>query len=171
MSDDAAAAFPWRLIVGALAMVLSLALAAFAWAGRDSADQLSSTSGVETHQLTVDQAACLRFGLVTSRSDTSQLGLLLASYSTLDPGAADLLRSEIRELDEIGGDFPDADFRLVNSVAMAADADALVLARGNVITFRSVVNQRVEALSETEKVCRQVAGFDTTALDVTGDAT
>jgi hypothetical protein len=163
-----ASTFPWRFAIGAAAMGLSLCLAAVVWAGRGTADEARPDGDGEHHQLTAEQAACLRFGLVTSRSDTRHLSLLLGSYSTLDPTAENLLHAEVRDLDEIGGDFPDADFRLINSVSDAADADAVVLARGGTIVYRSAVNRRAQSLTEAEAACRDLADFDTTSLRVVG---
>jgi hypothetical protein len=149
-------------------MAVSLCLAAIAWAGRGSADEAPSNGAGEHHQLTADQAACLRFGLVASRSDTRHLSMLLAAYSTLDPTAEKLLHAEVRDLDEIGGDFPEADFRLINSVSDAADADAVVLARVGTIVFRSAVNRRAQSLADADAACRDIAQFDTTSLRVVG---
>jgi hypothetical protein len=147
-------------------MGVSLCMALLAWADRGDADVQAAQVPGEQHQLGPDQAACLRYGLVTTRSETRSLTVVLGSYSTLDPTAADLLRTEVRELDAIGGDYPEADFRLINAVAAAADADALVLARGSTVVYRSTVTGRGQALSEVEAACREIAAFDTTELRV-----
>jgi hypothetical protein len=160
------------LLTCSLVVAGSMSVAVIAWAGHDQQAEQPPGDGSHTHQLTPDQAACLRFGFVTSRSAARQLGTVLGSYSTIDPEAASQLRREVDALDEISADNPDADYRLVASIAASADAGAAVLVIGGLETYREAVAERAQAIAQAEELCRTLAGFDTSTLTLTeaGDA-
>jgi hypothetical protein len=154
---------PWRLLLCSLSVVGSILLAALAWIGHDAAETPTAVPE-RTHQLTTDQATCLRFGFITRRSDARQLGTVLGSYSTIDPDAAVQLRSEVKGLDEISAENPNADYRLVGSIAASADAGAAVLLIGGLQGYREAVAERAQAIAQTAGLCRTLAGFDTSTL-------
>jgi hypothetical protein len=158
----------WRLAACVTAVTASILLSVVAWAGHNSVPP-SSAGTASHHRLTADQAACLRFGFITSRSDARQLGTVLGSYSTLDPKAAVQLRDEVDALDEISADNPDADYRLVARIAASADAGAAVLLAGGSESYRGMVAERAQAIFQTEQLCRSLAGFDTSTLTLTQD--
>lgn len=155
---------PWRLITASVAVVVSLGIAGLGWSLRTS--DSSDGSGAGRHDLSTDQAACLWFGLVAARSDAHHLGVTLGSYSTIDPGAAARLRVEVAELDAIPWSFPAADYRLIQSMSASADAGAVILANGGLVTYREVVSGRSAAMAKTAELCRDLAGFDITSLTV-----
>ena len=160
------AGVPWRLLVGVPVVAASLVLAWLAWTHRLEPTAAPIASSTATHDLTADQAACLRFGLIVHRSEAHELTLELGKYSTLDPDASLRLRDEIAELDRVGAEYPTADYRIVGSVADSADASALVLARGHVVTFQSAVAGRSAALARTAALCTDLTGVDTVNLQV-----
>jgi hypothetical protein len=157
---------PWRLITAGVAVVVSVVIAGLGWSVHGSDARHRSAAG--PNDLSIDQAACLRFGLVAARSDAYHLGVALGSYSTIDPDAAARLREEVAALDALPSSFPAADYRLIRSMSESADAGSLVLANGGLVTYRELVSSRSAAMAKTAELCHDLAGFDTAALSVDG---
>lgn len=120
----------------------------------------------ELHLLNVDQAACLRFAIIIRRSEAHEVTLDLGRYQTLDPHAGKRVAEEVAALDELGPDYPEADYRLIRTFATTADEGARVLAGNGSLTFRDAAAGRSQAIAESGFACDGIASFDVETLEV-----
>ncbi len=118
---------------------------------------------VETHELTQDQAACLRFGLVERRFDFTVPVRQGGEGSVLRAGLLQALDSELAAIDAIAASYPEADYRIIDAFADVGDESAALLS-GNATYLNSVseaLGYRKEAVTAARDVCLEVAGLDT----------
>lgn len=148
------------LIAGTVIAVASVVLALLSWSGRVNDLVAAAPESGELHELTVDQAACLQFAIILDRSEAQAVSPDLGRRRTLDPLAGKRVADEIVALDDLGRDFPAADYRLIRTLSATADASARVLASIGKVTFRSAATGRSRTIAESADACRELADFD-----------
>ncbi len=156
----------WALLAMGVITVVVLVVAVAMWANDDYESTLLA---VETHELTQDQAACLRFGLIERRFDATvpvRQGGGASTFrggSTLRPGLQQALDNEITAIDAIASSYPEADYRIINAFADVGDESAALLSGNG--TYINSVSEALDFRKETggtaRDVCLEVAGFDT----------
>ncbi len=141
--------------------VLALAAAVAVWTS-DEDSELTSLLAAETHGLTEDQAACLRFGLVESRfTATTPNRTPRFSLRSIWSRALD---AEISGLDAIAANYPAAHYRIIVAINKIADASALIVS-GNIRQgFSDPLEERADLVASARDVCSDVAHFDTERL-------
>ncbi len=149
------------LVAVAFFTVIALVVAVVALVRSGDSDP-TSLLATETHGLTEDQAACLRFSLVESRftatrpNRTPEYGLSSAWSRALD--------AEISGLDAIATNYPAAHYRIVVAINEIADASAVVVS-GNIRQgFSDPLAERADLIASARDVCSDVASFDTERL-------
>jgi hypothetical protein len=159
-------------LVAALAVGAALAVAAGWWSwterGYEHAppSQTADRDGASVPRgLSVDQAACTKFGLVVMRTQTAIPSVALLG---IDPERRDFtawLPAEVSDLDAIAREYPGADYRLIDSLARVADESALVVAPDSAASLLERVIARADAVNEAHSACRTIAAFDTHRLE------
>jgi hypothetical protein len=162
-------------LVAVLAVVAAFAVAAgwWSWTERGYAQappsQTADPGGASVPRgLSVDRAACTKFGLVVMRTETAIPSVALLG---VDPERRDFtawLPSEVSDLDAIAREYPGADYRLIDSLARVADGSALVLASDSSASLLEHVLARADAVNDGHSACRAIAAFDTHRLEPTG---
>ena len=145
--------------MGAITLI-ALVVAVSIWANDPEPVALPA---VETHELTQDQAACLRFGLVERRFDLTTPVRQGGGGSELREGLVRALDSELAAVDAIAAGYPEADYRIIDAFAEVGDESAALLS-GSATSVNSVseaLGYRKEAVNAARDVCDEVAGFDT----------
>lgn len=145
---------PWRLVLCAGSAAAALAFALLAWA------PVLRDEPAHPRPDPADQGLCAAIGRVEERSERRDLGLLLGSYSTLDPSAAIWLRAEVRALDRAVRAHPAAARELAAGVSSAADAGARALVEGTPAGYRTAVIGREAAIARAVARCGDLAGRD-----------
>lgn len=157
----------WALVAMGIVTATALITAVLALTSDDDAE-LTALPVVESHGLTEEQAACLRFALVESRfaatapTGTPRFGLSGRWVRALD--------SELAALDTIAAHYPGADYRIIGAVGDVADESAGLLSGQATATgtLSSAVDDRQEAVNRADDLCLDVADFDTVELAPAG---
>jgi hypothetical protein len=157
-----------RIALLAIVAACSVVLAFWSWSARG---QAAEKPNVSTHGFSVEQNACLRFGLVVQRTSASIPASSLPGTRVKAEILARRLPDEIASLDDTVRAYRHADYRILDSIAGVADASALVVARVGYITFGRALASRTDALIAAQTSCREIARFDTVGLTVVERAT
>lgn len=157
------------LVAVALFTVIALVVAVVALVRSGDSDS-STLPAVETHELSQDQAACLRFGLVERRFDATVPVRQGRESSVLRPGLLRALDRGLAAVDAIAANYPEADYRIIDAFADVGDESAALLA-GNATDVNSVseaLGHRKDTVSAARNICLEVAGFDTVDMTPAG---
>jgi hypothetical protein len=147
----------WLVIGAVVASVTALNVAFVGWATRGSVEAVpAQVSQRQTHGLTEDQAACFAFSRVELRFST----LVIASGEDFVGPRSDALAAEVNQLDQLGTDYPGADYRLIVAFHEIGDASIRLAAAINTIQGRDLLSQRSGLLSAAYDACADLARFD-----------